>query len=284
MPATNNSHFTFQLEGITIHASNLVFEQFTDSIPAHSHGANCFEIHYIPTGYGILHSNDRDYDITPNTLYVTGPFVEHSQTPHPENPMQEYCVYFRLDKSVSAKTNTPILNAFTSKHFYFCQDTQNIVLLLRNLFSELFQRSIGYERQIELYLAQLIILLVRNYHNIPTVPSGQIHFGDTENKTLLIEEYFLYEYKNLTLNDLAKRLALSSRQTQRLLLQYYNKTFQQKKTESRMSAAAILLLDKEKSITSISDMLGYSSPEYFSNAFKSYYKKSPREYRNQLFT
>ena len=45
-----------------------------------------------------------------------------------------------------------------------------------------------------------------------------------------------------------------------------------------MSAAAILLSDMSRTITSIAEELGYSSAEHFSSAFSSYYHMSPREY------
>ena len=48
-----------------------------------------------------------------------------------------------------------------------------------------------------------------------------------------------------------------------------------------MSAAAILLENEEQGITSIANLLGYSSVEHFSSAFHQYYKMSPRDYRRQ---
>ena len=98
----------------------------------------------------------------------------------------------------------------------------------------------------------------------------------------MIEEYFLYQYRSLSLEDLAKRLGLSTRQTERLLQKQYGKTFLQKKTEARMSAAAILLSNAEYSITSIAEELGYSSIEHFTSAFRNYYDMSPRQYRKEL--
>ena len=64
--------------------------------------------------------------------------------------------------------------------------------------------------------------------------------------------------------------------------EYYGKTFQEKKAEARMSAAAILLEDKERSITSIANLLGYSSVEHFSSAFRNFYHVSPRQYRQKV--
>ena len=85
-----------------------------------------------------------------------------------------------------------------------------------------------------------------------------------------------------SLEELAKRLRRSPRQTQRLLLEYYGKSYQQKKAEAKMSAAALLLADKSKNMASISEELGYSSPEHFSAAFRGYYGTTPREYRKGL--
>ena len=65
-------------------------------------------------------------------------------------------------------------------------------------------------------------------------------------------------------------------------MEYYGKTFQQKKAEARMSAAAILLSDKSRSIASIAEALRYSSGEHFSSAFRKYYNTNPREYRKLL--
>lgn len=275
----SHSDITFTLEGITIHAPNIIFECFTHTIPFHSHGANCYEIHYIPAGYGTLQANDTCYEITPGTLYITGPYVEHAQTPLKNNPMQEYCVYIKFPKTPTPTTSTPVINLFTSKPFWFGRDTQGISDLMDDLFTEFTARHIGYKSQIEILLARLLILIARNYEiNSPSHTTTLLRNQNTD-VTLVIEEYFLYEYQNASLDELARRLNVSPRQIQRLMLEYYNKTFQQKKTDAKMSAAVILLREKEKSISAIADALGYSSPEHFSGAFKAYYQISPREYR-----
>ena len=59
-------HFT--LDGFPVHVLNIIFERFTRVIPSHSHGNGCYEIHYIPAGFGRLKEGETYYDITPNTL------------------------------------------------------------------------------------------------------------------------------------------------------------------------------------------------------------------------
>ncbi len=276
-----NIDLHFSLDGVFVHTPNIIFERFTRVIPSHSHGNGCYEIHYIPAGYGRLKADGIYYDISPNTLFVTGPHVVHAQSPVLSDPMQEYCVYFRFPGSSRARGRSPLMDAFLSTRFWIGQDMQGIHFLMKQLFGELEHQYTGYQNQVELLLSQLIIYLVRDYGQ-EKKPEYSFAENDLYNsKSVIIEEYFLYEYRNLSLDALAERLKLSARQTQRLLQDYYGKTFQQKKTEARMSAASILLGEKHRTIASIAEELGYSSPEHFSSAFKNYYHASPGSYRKE---
>ena len=96
---------------------------------------------------------------------------------------------------------------------------------------------------------------------------------------LIIEEAFLYHYRDITLESLAAQLGLGIRQTERLLQIHYHKTFQAKKKEARMSAACSLLRGTDASVSSIAEELGYSSVEHFSNAFRRFHSMTPSQFR-----
>ncbi len=271
----------FTVDGTDFYALNIAYERFLRMIPSHSHGRNSYEIHYISSGRGHVQVNGTAYEITPNTLYLTGPHVEHTQIPSREDPMCEYCVYLKLGKRRPGK-KTPTLTRFEETPFWFGQDTQNVRGIMEQIFSELKNQYTGYVTQVETLLTQLIIHMIRNYE---VKQKALQHFGPSnlgDSKFIIVEEYFLYEYQALSLEALAERLSLSRRQTERLLKEYYGKTFLQKKTEAKMAAALLLLADRQRSISSVSEALGYSSAEHFSAAFKRYYHHSPREYRKSL--
>ncbi len=272
----------FSVENVKIHALNIVFELFTRTIPSHSHGNHCYEIHYIPAGYGKLVADGQYYDISPNTLFVTGPHIEHAQTPLQSDPMQEYCIYLKIRNQTSGPKDSPVINAFIATPFWIGQDTQGMDALMKQLFYELEHSYTGQQDLIRILLSQLLIYTVRNYEDRPVSNLFLSHSSMAETKSVIIDEYFLYEYQTLSLEELSRRLNLSARQTQRLLMEYYGKTFQQKKAEARMSVAAILLSDQSLSITSIAENLGYSSIEHFSSSFRRFYKTSPREFRKNL--
>lgn len=270
----------FQLEGCSIHASNFIFEQFTRTIPSHSHGSGCYELHYISQGFGHLVADGKSYDITPDIFYVTGPHVEHAQFSMLSDPMQEYCIYLKARKPASPQAPSPLMDVFLSTPFWFGKTDNKVLPLIKQIFEELSCKYTGYQKQISLLLAQLLITLVRNYEQQEKAGEQPLPGNITDRTSIIIEEYFLYEYASLSLETLSQRLKLSPRQTQRLIQAYYGKTFQQKKADARMSAASILLKHADKSITAIANELGYSSPEHFSNAFHHYYGMSPRQYRS----
>ncbi len=288
-----NIHFS--IGNYAFYALNIVFERFLRSIPLHSHSRNSYEIHYIPYGHGKVRINNISYEVMPNTLYITGPHIEHEQTPDKKDPMTEYCIYLKLEKkytSYNRPENEDFVSLFEKTFFWYGQDTQNIYSALQSIFYELEHQHTGYMTEVETLLQQLIVKLIRNYEYKNTEQvrlegykkGSNVHFEPSnlfDRKYIIIEESFLYEYKDLTLETLSARLGLSPRQTERLLKEHYDKTFLQKKSEAKMSAALLLLADNSNSITQIANQLGYSSVEHFSTAFRRYYQKSARAYRNE---
>ena len=65
------------------------------------------------------------------------------------------------------------------------------------------------------------------------------------------------------------------------MLENYKKSFINLKTDARMSFASNKLLYSNLPISEISIMVGYSSIEHFSYAFKNHYGISPLKYRKK---
>ena len=278
--AYQDRNIVFMMEGESVYVGNIVYERFHRSIPMHAHSDNSFEIHYISAGHGTVVVDGKEYDTGPGTLYITGPKVKHSMVPDPKDPLSEYCVYLKLSEdSRGEKRALSPLKLFRAERLWYGRDKHGINGLMKALFTELEDENIGYRAVVESLIKQIIISCVRNYSGKRgnADPKG-LKSGDDQ--YLTIEEAFLYEYATLTLPSLASRLSLSTRQTQRLLLEHYGMNFQSKKTEAKMSAAALMLCSHDMTITAIADELGYSSVEHFSSAFKKYYGMSASRYRD----
>lgn len=273
----NNIDIRASVGGCVFHAVNMSFAAIRNNIPLHIHGANCYEIHYISGGYGTLNADGKEYRLFPNSLFVTGPLAAHSQFTDMSDPMQEWCIYLRADVGEQDKYDDIILK-FLSEKFWIGEDSHGLRVLFQRLFSELENRFDGYRDMAELLVSEIIICAARNYIE-SRGRSGEISGCVSERASIIIEEYFLYEYRTASLKELSERLGLSPRQTQRIIEKYYGSTFGEKRTEARMSAAAVLLTDASVSLADISERLGYSSQEYFTSAFKKYYGTSPGRFR-----
>lgn len=271
------------VESSTFLVLNIAYEEFKNPIHKHSHGNNSYEIHYISKGRGQATIDNQTYDLGPNTLYTTGPHVEHEQIPDSKDPMAEYCIYFKMERKtpLTKKDSDTISYKFQSHAFWIGTDTQELLSLIRQLFYELSHKYTGYMIQVESLLQQLIVKMVRNYEKIK--PS-KVHFSPSnlmDSKYLIVEESFLYDYETISLEQLSKRLALSIRQTERFLKENYGKTFLQMKSNAKMSMAKIYLRNPSMSISEIADRLNYSSIQHFSYAFKQFYKISATEFRKE---
>lgn len=214
----------FDIGTTTVQVLNLVYERFQRTIPSHSHGSGCFEIHYISAGYGCADINGSRFDLTPGTLYITGPHVEHAQMPSAENPMCEYCIYLKLnmpihtrDKAHANDAKQSIVESFRKTPFWYGQDLQQVYPVISDVFSSLKAKNLGYEMEVEALLRLLLVRLARLRTAEDSMKEPFSHPPLYPKTPFVIEEYFLYEYASLSLQELAARIGLSTRQTERFL-------------------------------------------------------------------
>lgn len=281
----NSLNFTFPLEHVSFQVSMVSTGRMVRSIPAHAHGRGCYEIHYIRHGSGTVVIDGVPRRVGQNTLYTTGPSILHEQIPDPSDPMVESCIYLRVFPDFEKMERTSFLTPFLEQAFWMGQDTQQVLPLFDTIFQELEQKKPGYRPLLSALFQQLIVCIARNYLEPeayqPVPENGFEDASGDSSLSLIVEEAFLYEYRTITLERLARRIHLSPRQTERLIRQYYNSTFLKKRTEARIGAASVLLKTTELPVGEIAEMTGYSSSEHFSCAFKTYTGMSAREFRRK---
>lgn len=84
-----------------------------------------------------------------------------------------------------------------------------------------------------------------------------------------------------SIDEIAEALNISRRTLQRSL-KSIDTSFTEQVKIARQSLIEPLMKDESLDLVNISYLLGYSDPESFSRAFKSWYKQSPSSYRQQL--
>ncbi|WP_168120560.1 AraC family transcriptional regulator [Paenibacillus sp. HB172176] len=275
------------LEGFILNVLYVKFGYFHSTMREHSHSRGSYELHYIPEGQGILIADGIRYSLMPGTLFMTGPAVLHEQIPAPADPMAEYCIFFEVVSGDSSSctdkgnglSSHSLSELLVNTPFWIGQDNENLLPLFKMLSSELSSKPLGFHHMAKNVLEMIVARTVRQYSNLR--PSQQHAPEKTmdDSRLLTIENSFLYEYAALTLSELANRLSLSTRQTERIVLKLYGVSFKEKKQQSRMSAAAQLLTTTNLSISGIAARVGFATLEQFSHSFKQFYKITATQFR-----
>jgi AraC-like DNA-binding protein len=84
---------------------------------------------------------------------------------------------------------------------------------------------------------------------------------------------------DLSLDDIARRVASSRRQLQRAYAEIGNTTFREHLTAVRMERAAELLRSRGPTVREVAHRVGYRQPAQFAKAFRRHHGTSPSAFR-----
>jgi AraC-like DNA-binding protein len=137
---------------------------------------------------------------------------------------------------------------------------------------------------LDCYLTELLLVLKRggddNSSMVKRSESARV-LAESSIVNLMISYIDKEIYSNITLSDICKRFFMGKSQVCKIFgihigkgpIEYYNE---------RKMAEAKKLLREDKTVSYVSDVLGYSSIHNFSRAFKKYAGISPSEYRKKI--
>jgi transcriptional regulator GlxA family with amidase domain len=93
-------------------------------------------------------------------------------------------------------------------------------------------------------------------------------------------EILRHEYgDDLSLDDIARRVATSRRQLQRAYAEIGDTTFRDHLTRVRMEAAAELLSSRVLTVREVANRVGNRQPAQFAKAFRRHHGTAPSDYR-----
>lgn len=94
--------------------------------------------------------------------------------------------------------------------------------------------------------------------------------------TIVEEEYGT----ELSLDDVARRVASSRRQLQRVYTEVGQTTFREHLTAVRMARAVELLATRDHTVRDVANRVGYRQPAQFAKAFRRHVGTAPSEFRD----
>ena len=99
-----------------------------------------------------------------------------------------------------------------------------------------------------------------------------------EEATSIVEIEFA---SDLSLDDIARRVASSRRQLQRAYAEIGNTTFREHLTAVRMERAADMLRGRGPTVREVAHKVGYRQPAQFAKAFRRHHGASPSAFRSR---
>ncbi len=94
----------------------------------------------------------------------------------------------------------------------------------------------------------------------------------------IVEEEYA---SDLSLDDIARRVASSRRQLQRAFAEIGHTTFRDHLTRVRMQRAADMLTSRSLTVREVAHRVGYRQPAQFAKAFRRYQGVAPSTFRSE---
>lgn len=249
----------------------------------HSHVG--YELQTVLTGEYCVAFEDQKLQLgPPDTLCLIPPGCSHRCCEVGENTRQIALDFSLKRKSGQSSFLTAAAELLPTDKPLLLTGEAHLCEALRQFVRELEAPEMASGMLVELLLQQVMLLLLRALKKRSDTQAQLSTPGDDLKNTRFnkIEDFFHGHYADsITEDDLARELAVSRRQTSRILRQYCGKSFQEKLEEIRMHYALRYLLWTELPVETIALRIGYRSATGFFVAFKKRHSMTPTEYRQK---
>lgn len=235
---------------------------------AHSHSHA--ELFYVVGGAGQFQIENERFSVSSDTLVIVNPNVEHTELSLNNNPM-EYIV-LGLD-GLELSSSDGLDSRYRLLSF---QGSEDVLGCLRNIVRETERKQTGYEIICQNYLNILILRLMRG----TPLSSSRSLAGQSIRQSAIVRRYIDSHYKEpLTLELLAKVTHMNKYHLAHAFKNEYGTSPISYLISRRIEESRYLLRETSMTLTQISQVLGFSSPSYFSQSFRRVTNMGPLEYR-----
>ena len=236
-----------------------------------SHTHNYTELFYITGGKGQFLIRDQIYPVDVHDLVMINPNVPHTEASITSKPL-EYIVLgisgVELASNDAFNGQFLILNAFENKE---------MTGYIPNILREMEREKPGYEEVCQAYVEILTIHLMRSI----AISAGGENQGTSDNPhCATVKRYIELHFKEyLTLEQLAAQAHMNKYYLAHAFKQEYGVSPIHYLITLRVEESKYLLSETDLTMSQIAQILGFSSPSYFSQVFRKTQGTSPVDYR-----
>ena len=209
-----------------------------------------------------------------NQCLIIPPFTQHATALN-----NTFAFAFSMTKSSPTTKNTNKLMTYFAKQVRVLNYSNTTYWYLHQIY-EIFNTTHYASKEIECLLYLFLTNLFKD--------NKLIEFYDTSSNQYayipLIESYIFTNYNtDISLEDLAQKLKLSTRQTSRIIKSNFNVSLSTLISNRRLDIASKLLTNTKYSISTIIEMVNLNNESNFYALFKKKYGCTPTRYRQALY-
>ncbi|MDR6879213.1 AraC family transcriptional regulator [Bacillus sp. 3255] len=257
-----------------------------------------FEIHYIPSGKGKVILDGVTYPLQEGMLYVTAPGVSHRQEADEQEKMDELCLhvdFVKLDEAGDAENGaTGWGEAWELQEADACIrqlselphvpafDRQEAMKCFLVAYEAWRDNPLGQYTLIKQSIIQMLLRTIGAYkadRHGPNLPARDMKSYRYQLAVQFIEDNFR---RPLTLEGVAERLQISSRQLQRIFKEQANISFSEYLEQVRLKHVCTELLQTSLTLEKIAEKNGFASSNYLHYVFKKAHGVTPNRYRDRM--
>ena len=239
------------------------------------HTHYCSELFYVTDGQGQFQIEDQIYPVSAHDLVIVNPNVEHTEMSHNAHPLAYIVIGIEDVELVSSEDEEDV-------HFRIInlKEIKDIVrFYFDHILEEISRNTPDSEIICRNLMENLVILLSRQENFAITLTPIQ---KKSTRLCIAVRQYIDNHFKeNLSLEILAEITHVSKYHMVHVFTEEYGISPINYLISKRIEEGKQLLQRTDYSLALIGRTLGFSSPSYFSQAFKKQVHCTPMEYRKK---
>jgi len=241
-----------------------------------------YELFYVNNGKFTIQFENEEREFSKDDLIVIAPGTNH-RTIMVNPGTARYNFNFLMEKN-SLKTNFSLYDALKDAFFDECTVINNCYTLrdvLKKIVVDIMQ---GDEVMLSMHFHELAVSILDFVDPQKAHPMSTHTISDSNMiRMYKLQQIIFTSYsQDISLNYIADKLFLSTRQASRIIQQYFGCTYRELVAKMRMKVAVELLENTDMTILEIASQIGYNSIKGFYIYFKKQYNCLPTEYRKRM--
>ena len=235
------------------------------------------ELFYVVDGKGEFNIQGQRFPVKANDFVIINPQVEHTELSSPDEPLEYIVLGIR---GLSFSNLTPVSEGGHPFSFFNLRDEQKDILRYLNaMVQEATSQQMSYELVCHNLLEILLIKILRHQHFDLEVGKQSRATKDISFIKHYLETYY---HESIQLEDLASMTHLSRFYISHSFKKEIGMSPMEYLIDIRIKESKILLRTTNYSISQVADIVGFTTPTYFSKQFRKSTGISPTDYREQF--